>query len=531
MAGRLLRPSASCENSCSPDPGVCPGIAGRAIVGLRITAGLVCCAGDVSRVHRAEPRIDFSMPHELLFIGCLLVLGAWLALVAAARTMLLGLNFLNLFAVGSATLGSFTFGVLVGDPMAWFTPEHNVVIGYSIAGLLAMLAGIFVAWMPLIRRGGVHGAARSALLAAPHLNERLGWVTLAVGVSAQLLYSPVYLIPTLSTAVNALASLGRVGLFIMAWSALRTGKWPQVAVGFGVYMTIMLVASVTGGYSFIRIDTLIPMAAILFLSRGLRPLSIAVIPLVFAVILVATSGWMGSRDLIREGSLENLPLDEKISRFLDHYAMTFESLTRDDIMQTVNRRVDGTELLAAQVGWQPDHEPFAYGATVLGAAYNIIPRAVWPEKPEVAGGSAFVERYTGLSWGESFGTSVGLPYPFELYANGGALAVVLGLFAIGYLGGVMERRLFAKPLSLGAFWALAVATAVVCDGGQRVEVVLPALVAAALSAYALGWAIRRYDPSLEEHLLRGSPADVPSELGIPLASPRPGRLSSKPGRH
>jgi hypothetical protein len=46
--------------------------------------------------------------------------------------------------------------------------------------------------------------------------------------------------------------------------------------------------------------------------------------------------------------------------------------------------------------------------------------------------------------------------------------------------------------SLGAFWSLALVVAVMSEGGQRTDVVLPAMVASALSAYAMGWLAQRF---------------------------------------
>jgi hypothetical protein len=91
-------------------------------------------------------------------------------------------------------------------------------------------------------------------------------------------------------------------------------------------------------------------------------------------------------------------------------------------------------------------------------------------------------------------TSIGIAYPFELYANGGPVAVILGLGVIGFLCARLELKLLEHPENLGTFWALALVTAVIADGGQRTDVVLPALVAAGLAAYAVGRLIQTFYP-------------------------------------
>ncbi len=143
--------------------------------------------------------------------------------------------------------------------------------------------------------------------------------------------------------------------------------------------------------------------------------------------------------------------------------------------------------MSAQAGHQPEFEPYVYGETVYTAVYTLVPRFLWEGKPVVAGGSEFVSHFTGLvlSTGDD-PTSIGVAYPFELFANGGPLLVVVGLGLIGFACARLELNLLRAPKSLGRFWALALLLAVICEGGQRTDVVLPAVVASALSAYVLG---------------------------------------------
>jgi hypothetical protein len=182
-----------------------------------------------------------------------------------------------------------------------------------------------------------------------------------------------------------------------------------------------------------------------------------------------------------------------------------------------------SDLLACQFLHQPETEPYAHGKTFLNAGVALIPRALWPGKPQIAGGSEFVGRFTGIVRPEGDTTSVGLPYQFELYANGGPWLVVIGLFAIGYLSGRLELSLFRNFSSLGKLLALAVATLTVCDGGQRSNVVLPSMVAASLSAYVLGWCLEQIVPEFASGVLgrQGLPDLLP-------ASETRGVLGSKP---
>jgi hypothetical protein len=73
--------------------------------------------------------------------------------------------------------------------------------------------------------------------------------------------------------------------------------------------------------------------------------------------------------------------------------------------------------------------PFAYGATI--PLWALIPRVVWPGKPQVGGGGSIVSDLTGIPIAE--GTSVGPGNVLEFYINFGIPGVLIGFFGLGYL--------------------------------------------------------------------------------------------------
>jgi hypothetical protein len=426
----------------------------------------------------------------LLFIGCLAAAAAFGGLLISCRTALLGLNSLNLFMVGSAMLSGFFVTVISGQSLGWLAEEQSRVVSYGIFGVIAMIGGLYFAWAPL---RGPHPSVNLEAI-AHHLNERSGWITFWVGTLFELLYPFVATIPTVSTAVSCLSSLERIGLFILLWSALHNGRWQRFIVALSVFFAISIVMSFATGFSFLRVNALLPMLIIGLFHRGVTWKSLVTLPVAILALITAMSAWLETRSIIRSGSLEGLPWSDKLAAFFGEYFFALFSFDPDNLVLAVFDRVDMTAILAEQVAYQPELEPYAYGDTMFSSFYTLIPRAVWPDKPDVAGGSEFVARFTGMWRPIDDETSIGLPYPFELYANGGPWLVIAGLALIGYIAGRMELRLFRRPAGLGQFWALATATAVICDGGQRTDVVLPALVASVLCAYALGWFIEKRSP-------------------------------------
>jgi hypothetical protein len=448
------------------------------------------------------------MLETLLFAGCVLAFAAFVGLLFHFRTGLFGLTALCVFHVAAATLSVFFFGYLLDDMPVSVTAAHDDVWTYSVPGLLAMIAGVFLGWRPL--KAMERGRPGTALWTAPHVNEQIGWLSFWTGAIANIALRAVWEIPTLSTAVNCLGALARIGILILLVAALGTGRWRRFVVAAAFYMTLSIVSSLESGYSFLRIDTILPMIVILIFSSRFALRYAWQGALAFVALIPMISAWLETRSIIREGSLIGLSIFEKAEVFFGEFFRNVRFPTSESFMDMLVTRVDMTAGLAAQVLHQPDVEPYAYGETFYSALYTLIPRFAWPEKPIVAGGSEFYAKYTGLLQPEGDITSIGIAYPFELYANGGPYVVIVGLAVIGFLCARLELKLLSAPRNLGTFWALALVTAVLCDGGQRTDVVLPALVAAGLAAYALGRFVESYFPiwDIEPHL-RPSDANSP----------------------
>jgi len=451
------------------------------------------------------------MTDSILFAGCILVLVAFGVVVVRCGTAIFSLTALNVFLVASATLPVFFFGFLLNEVPDSVTPEHTDVVTYSILGLFAMVAGIYVGWLPLMQSGHLsHRNLQSTLIPA-HINQRVGMLTFLVGMVGELLFPRVYDVPTLSTAINCLASLARFGLLILLLSAMHTRRWRWFLIAIGIFGFVSILSSFATGHTFLRINALVPLLVVFVASSGFALRYILPWLLAAPMLVPAVGAWMDTRQVIRSGSLTGLPLFEQVSTFFREYLSNFGVPTAQSFMELLQERVDMTQILAEQVRNQPDFEPYAYGETIYSAFYTLIPRFLWSEKPEVAGGSEFVARFTGMIRPSGDTTSIGVAYPFELYANGGPILVIVGLGLLGYVCAKMELALLQTPKSLGSFWALGLATVVLCDGGQRTDVVLPALVASALAAYLLGKQIE--NTAMGRGILSSPDADMAQGLG------------------
>ena len=101
-----------------------------------------------------------------------------------------------------------------------------------------------------------------------------------------------------------------------------------------------------------------------------------------------------------------------------------------DHLERIDVRLNQNLLVGAAVDYLDNRfARFGYGETFVAALVAPIPRAIWPEKPTVAGGAETVSAYTGFRFHGD--TSVGVGQVMECYINFGTWGVAVGFFLIG----------------------------------------------------------------------------------------------------
>lgn len=439
--------------------------------------------------------------------GIIAFFAASLFLALRGPSLYFGLSVLCVFMVASASLTGYIFDFIFGQPMIWVTPAHIAVIQYSILGCLAMIAGIAAAWLPKRSDEQRLANGRIDLGRTPWMNAEFGGFVFAVGTVAMLAETATQQIATVGTAVHTLSAFSTFGLLTLLAVSLRDRRFNALIIALAVYVPAALMQAFASGHTPAKVTLLIPAVCLTAGFRRINLKSIIVVAICGFVFAAALSGWLKTRRMIRSGSLANLSFSEQVTRFIPAWLdASIDSLQDGQtISNAIRERVDMTNLLSMQVRQQPRYQPYAMGQTVLDSGYTLIPRALWPGKPVVAGGSAFVMKYTGMRRDPRDTTSIGLPYQFELYANGGPICVVVGLLVVGYVCGWLERGLFRPTTSLSSLLGRISITMTLCEGGQRTDVVLPALIAGGLTYYALGKAIDSSAPQFAAKLLGQPP--------------------------
>ena len=98
------------------------------------------------------------------------------------------------------------------------------------------------------------------------------------------------------------------------------------------------------------------------------------------------------------------------------------------------------DIFADVVRSTPRRVPYWEGATYRSLVGALVPRVVWPGKPEKRLGNDFGHRYGYLAPDDA-GTSINLPFLVEFFANFAAAGVVLGMMGVGMLYQGLEHRI------------------------------------------------------------------------------------------
>jgi hypothetical protein len=352
------------------------------------------------------------------------------------------------------------------------------VLGFGVGSLLLA---------PFFARGVGGAAARVAHGAVEPLLARK---YVQVGVVAFFGLVPIVgRIPTVSAVAIQGWNLLVVGLSLMCWLAWRAGREQVFLRWFVAALCLPLVTVVTQG--FIGYGIAAATAILAFIGNFYRPrwrLFLAALILSYVGLSLYVT-YMRDREAIRAVVWSGESLGARIDR-VQLTLSTFEwfEVHNQDHLVRIDDRLNQNLLVGAAVQYMDAGlAPFAYGQTLYQGFIAVIPRAIWPTKPVVAGSGSLVTQYTGIQFAE--GTAVGIGHVMEAYISFGVIGVIGGFVVLGTLIGVIDgaagRRLWAGDLRGFVMWFLP-GLSFLQVGGSIVE--LTSSVAAAVLA---AWLVNR----------------------------------------
>jgi len=452
---------------------------------------------------------------DFVFLQCLVAAAGLVLLLFWRQTALMGITCLFAFSVSSASLSGFFFGRLFGLREEWITAEHEKVFAYSGWACLAIVAAMWLAWLPGKNKKGDDAAAPELF---PWVTERLVFFSLGLGILGTIAYPFVWYLPTIGTATNLLSSWLKLGLIMAVILFKKEHKFRSLLIALLLYIPAGAVYALNSGHTPLSVDAIVPIALIATCLNRVTLMSFVKLLAWMLPCLYLMFGWMASRGAIRSGELEQFSLSERASRFADvfTYELMNVEFTPFDIQNVLFERIDMSDILAQETAFETSasgEDEFAYGSTLVNGAIDLVPRAIWEDKPTVAGYANFVGQYTGTSRDDN--TSVGVPVQFELYANGGAPVVIGGVFILAFLCARLEQFIATTTRPLHTLMPSLMLLMAFANGIEQIMLVLASGLAGALTVYVIARAVEIFLPNLlpqfaSKKRCRALPAAIPA---------------------
>ncbi|MFN7918891.1 MAG: hypothetical protein U0Q16_02270 [Bryobacteraceae bacterium] len=237
-------------------------------------------------------------------------------------------------------------------------------------------------------------------------------------------------------SLNALTSVGSqlivVGICLGCWSAWLVRS--QRRLVNWLLAALLLPAATILAQGFLGYGTMALALVLVFVARFVQPrwlLPVAGLAALYGG-LSFYSAYMRDRNEIRASVWGGEAASSRIAR-LRETVLSIEpfDFRNGEHLERVDGRINQNGLVGAAVTFLAATGEYARGETLWTAALGLIPRAIWPDKPQSGGSGDWVSRFTGITFAQ--GTSVGIGPVLELYANFTTWGVVIGFAILGLL--------------------------------------------------------------------------------------------------
>jgi hypothetical protein len=312
------------------------------------------------------------------------------------------------------------------------------IVGFrlTLIGLAAFVAGAALSRGPqplAIWRGRMSGDGVAV--------QQLGTRILLLGALAFAVIQPLLAgVASVASVVSTLSQLLVIGLWLRLYAAMTLRNRSGMILTLAILPLMPLVTIASAGFVGYGISWVISVVALLFILARNRVLILLATPVVLYLGLSFFVTYAAQRNDIRDvvwsgraGVMERV--DSVVTM-----VTSFRALDLADEGHARNLRNRLNQNLLVGVGvirHQNDAVDLVYGATFQ--PWLLIPRALWPGKPDIGGSGNIVTNFTGINF--AAGTSVGAGQVLEFYYNFGTVGVVLGFFGLGFLLRVLDRRL------------------------------------------------------------------------------------------
>lgn len=333
----------------------------------------------------------------------------------------------------------------------YYLDEEDVTYALilSIIGVSAFQTGYY-----LLKMGNIKKAVPTFNL---HLNEKKAIIyCIVVGLLLPLILSARWIIPeqllmSASSILTLLQNQILVAIAILGWLVYTV----KVSRRYRLLLYGLVAISVSQGFSNASLETALVPIVVLSIVRWIYTRRLPVwnitAALSLALFLSPVKGdfrqmvWYEQRS---EATLENMIPNALlwVNKAADYWVDSFNGdNTLAESSSALTGRADLLHQFAYICALTPSRIPYQYGGTYAYFSYALIPRMLWPEKPQAGDSNKYYAVTYGITTEEGATTTTfGVSLLGEGYINFGIYGVVLIMFLQGLIVGLVQYA-FAGP--------------------------------------------------------------------------------------
>jgi hypothetical protein len=322
-------------------------------------------------------------------------------------------------------------------PWGWNSSTYLTTLGLqqSLAGMVGLTVGLLLLAPRLVRRMERNAHISAEPKDSGHVLSKGIFVALAVGLAASILSLMARDLrgsAVISTMLNALQQLVLLAMCLLSYKLFLAKSVFSWMVVLGAAALFPVAGLVSSGIASVGATASVLLIMFYLSCRGLEKRTVLLLTIAAYLGLSLFVPYMRSRDAVRSDVTARAPFTQRVdSASLILEDATPFSLSNTEHINLVIVRLDNNAIVGAAVlALQNGIVPYALGSSFLSIPVALVPRAIWSNKPSLAGGSRFVTYYTGIVYNEE--TSAGVGPVLEGYANFGTV----GVFALFMLFGI-----------------------------------------------------------------------------------------------
>jgi hypothetical protein len=303
--------------------------------------------------------------------------------------------------------------------------ETGVGFLVTILGLGAFVVGAAASRM-------TQKGVQAVLSPPPEVIEKFALRAMIFGVFSYFILIPIVSrAPSLTSLVSPFGTLLVIGFWLRLYAAAQRGELEKTAQTLLLLPLLPLATLSTAGFIGYGVNWVIAVIAFFFLISRNRLLFYILAPFAVFLGLSFFVAYMGERTGIRDVVWnEQAGIGERFERISEIFTK-FQplDLQSNEHIKALDDRLNQNLMVGLGVQRHDiGQAEFLYGGSI--PVWALVPRALWPDKPDVGGGGEIVANFTGQHFAE--GTSVGAGQVLEFYINFGYPGVIIGFAALGF---------------------------------------------------------------------------------------------------